>query len=103
MIEKVNENARKTALHKTMSQTMGEYPDGRLNDDDAGAVGLAIGIENGRVVLQFPKPVVWVGFTSDDAVEIAVALMKYARRLGLSKTMVFASAAHVADGEGIEP
>lgn len=74
---------------KAMGQKMNEYPDGKLNATDEGALGLAVGLEDGRVVLQFPNPVVWVGFTGDEAMEIAVAIMKYARRAGLSKPVTW--------------
>ena len=72
-------------LHEEMKKLMGEYPNGKLTKDDAGAIAVAIGHENGAVILQFPKPVAWIGFTPDQAMEIAQTLMEHARAVGLTK------------------
>lgn len=76
------------ALSEAMNQLFGEYPDGRLNPDDAGAVAFAIGVEEGRVVLRFPKPVVWLGMTGDEALGLAQVLMQHARRAGITAPVV---------------
>lgn len=70
------------AIHQQMRDTYGEYPDGRLNEDDQGAVPMMMGVQNGRVVIEFPYPVKWLGFTPETAVEIAQALVKKARAAG---------------------
>jgi hypothetical protein len=75
-------------LSEAMRQLMGEYPDGRMNKDDAGAIAMQIGVEEGRVVMRFPKPVAWIGFTGDEAMEIAQVLMKHARKAGLTAPAV---------------
>ncbi len=67
---------------------MGEYPDGRLNDDDSGAVSMAIASQGDKVLLQFPKPVAWVGLTGDQAMQLAQDLMKHARRAGITAPFV---------------
>jgi hypothetical protein len=72
-------------LSEAMRALMGEYPNGRLSKDDAGAIAVSIGEESGRVVMRFPKPVAWIGFTGDEAMEIAQTLMKHARAAGLTK------------------
>jgi hypothetical protein len=53
------------ALSDAMGRIFGEHPDGKLNADDAGALAFAVGVEAGRVVLRFPKPVAWMGMTGD--------------------------------------
>ena len=58
-------------LREATRRSFGEYPDGRLNENDAGAIAVEIGHEEGRVIIRFPKPVAWIGFTGDQAVEIA--------------------------------
>ncbi len=72
-------------FHRALAETLGEYTAGRLNADDAGALPYMIGRENGKVVLRFPKPVVWIGFTGDQAMEMASALVKHARLMGITK------------------
>lgn len=76
------------ALSEAMQRLLGEYPDGRLNDDDAGAIAMAVGVNNDRVVIQFPKPVTWVGMTGDQAMQLASDLMKHARRAGITAPIV---------------
>jgi len=72
-------------LHDTMKNLLGEYPDGKLNKDDEGAIAMAISIDSHRIRLEFPKPVKWIACTADEAAEIAITIMKHARKLGLTK------------------
>lgn len=76
------------ALSESMQRLLGEYPDGRMNEDDAGAIAMQIGTEQGRVVLRFPKPVAWVGMTGDEAMQLAQDLMRHARRAGITAPVV---------------
>jgi hypothetical protein len=69
-------------MHNAMRQIFGEHPNGKLNADDAGALALEIGVERGAVVIKFPKAVAWIGFTPDQAMDIAGALIKHARAAG---------------------
>jgi hypothetical protein len=72
------------ALSEAMKTLLGEYPNGKLNKQDEGGVAVAIGSENGAVVMKFPKPVAWVGYTPAQAMEIASSLIKHARACGHS-------------------
>lgn len=71
-------------LREHMKGLMGEYPQGRLNKDDAGAVAMSVCVESEKVILRFAKPVAWVGFTGDEAIELAQVLIKHARAAGLT-------------------
>ncbi len=75
------------SLNATMKQVFGEYPDGKLNVDDAGGIALAVRVETGRVVVAFPKPVAWIGFTADQAMSLAELLIKNARLAGSAKPL----------------
>jgi hypothetical protein len=79
---------RAAAMSGLMKQLMGEYPNGRLNKDDAGAVAMAVSSESSVVRLDFPKPVTWIGFTGDQAIQLAQDLMKHARRAGITTPVV---------------
>ncbi len=57
----------------------GEYPEGKLNEDDEGELRLAVGHNEGNVILDFGKPVVWVGLPPDTADAIADMLRKHAQ------------------------
>lgn len=74
-----HEDEIRQAMSKEMAKLLGEFPDGKLNAADEGAVSVAIGHEDGRVVMRFPKPVAWIGFTAAEAVDIAQTLLNHAR------------------------
>lgn len=75
------------AMSEAMRKLMGEYPNGRLNENDAGAIAMSCGVESGRVVLRFPKPVAWIGMTPDEAMGMAEMLVKHARAAGSDKQL----------------
>jgi hypothetical protein len=75
-------------LSEAMRRLFGEYPDGKLNPDDAGAVAMEIGVENSRVVIRFPKPIAWIGMTGDEAFELAQCLLRHARNAGVTAPLV---------------
>jgi hypothetical protein len=75
-------------MSAAMKQIFGEYPNGRLNADDAGAVAVSISNEGGVVRMEFPKPVAWIGFTGEQAMEIAQTLIKHARKAGVKSPLV---------------
>jgi hypothetical protein len=77
------------AMSEAMKQVFGEYPDGKLNAQDEGGIAIAVATENGRVILRFPKPVAWIGFTADEAAELAMLIMRHARKVGLTKPVTF--------------
>lgn len=72
------------AMRDAMKKLMGEYPNGRMNEDDAGAIAMAVGHEDGRVVMKFPKPVAWIGFSGDEAMALAQLLITHARKAGIT-------------------
>lgn len=78
-------NEAQRAMSEAMRELMGEYPQGRLNANDAGAVAMAVRTEAGKVIIDFPKPIAWIGFTGDDAMALASLLVKHARVAGLTK------------------
>lgn len=75
-------------LHEAMQKLFGEFPDGKLNVDDSGAVAMSVGVENHRVVVRFPKPVAWIGMTGDEAFELAQVLLRHARHAGVTAPLV---------------
>lgn len=46
-----------------------EYPRGRLNGDDEGALAVKIAVDHGarRIIIAYPKPVAWVGMALNEA------------------------------------
>lgn len=81
-------NKQSTELHDAMRKLFGEFPDGKLNPDDSGALAMSVGVESGRVVMRFPKPVAWIGMTGDEAFEMAQMLLRHARNAGVTAPLV---------------
>jgi hypothetical protein len=75
-----NDQERELAAH--MKRVFGEFPNGRLNENDAGAMAVAIGVENGVVIMNFGHSLKWIGFTPDQAIDLAEILIKHARKCG---------------------
>lgn len=74
-------------LNDTMRKVFGEFPNGRLNKDDQGAMAMAIIHENGAVVMRFPRNLNWIGFTPEQAIDIAESLVEHARKCGCTKPL----------------
>ena len=49
----------------------GEFPEGKLTEKDEGAVVFAVGVEQGKVVIQFDTPMSWLGMLPDQALQLA--------------------------------
>lgn len=77
--------ARSPEVSEMMRKLLGEFPDGKLNKGDEGALAFEIGTSHGRVVLRFPKPVAWIAFTPEEAMGIAETFVQYARLCGSKK------------------
>lgn len=57
---------------------MNQYPRGKLNDDDEGMLNIAIGERDQTVIIDFGKPVVWIGMSKPEIVQFATTLLKRA-------------------------
>lgn len=67
-------------LHEAMKNIFGEYPNGKLNDQDEGALAMMISSEPGIVKVQYPKPVSWIAFSPEEAIGLAQSLLEHARK-----------------------
>jgi hypothetical protein len=70
----------KQHLHNNVGAT-GVYPEGKLRDRDEGEIAFAVGAEQGKIILNFGKPVAWIGFTPEQAMEIARTIRNKAKRM----------------------
>lgn len=59
------------------------YPKGRMGGDDEGELAFAVGVDekHGTVVLNFNKPVSWMGMYPQDAMKLAALLIEKARAM----------------------
>lgn len=81
--QKAMEQAEKR-MHKKMGELLGEYPDGKMNVQDEGAVAMLVQLEEGKIVIRFPKPVAWVGFTEVEAMQLAQTLVDLSKQISKS-------------------
>jgi hypothetical protein len=60
----------------------GQFPRGKMNTDDEGELQFAVGSDpdKHKVIINFGKPVAWIGISPADAEQIAQSLIKHARR-----------------------
>ena len=56
-----------------MASPFKQFPRGRLNAEDEGAIQVAVGVQDDVVVLAFPKLVSWVGMPAEQAASFAAA------------------------------
>ncbi len=57
----------------------GKFPQGSLNKDDEGELKMLISHDGeGKVIIDFGKPVRWVGMSSTEAVDLARVLISHA-------------------------
>jgi hypothetical protein len=65
----------------------GDYPRGKLRDDDEGGIRFAVIVRDKTVVLDFGQPVAWLGIPASDARALARAIMAAADRADPKKTL----------------
>jgi hypothetical protein len=56
----------------------GDFPQGKLNPDDEGALNVGVTNKDGVVVINFGTPVAWFGMPTDQAIEFAKLIMRNA-------------------------
>jgi len=59
----------------------GEFPDGKINEHDEGEINIGLRVDGPNVILDFGKPVVWLGFPPEIARDLAAALIEHANRI----------------------
>lgn len=58
---------------------IGSHPDGVLRKGDEGLIQFAVGMEDGKVVIDFGTPVAWLGMTPQQAADFASSILNRAR------------------------
>jgi hypothetical protein len=59
----------------------GDFPQGKLNQDDEGGIQIAIGSDSGAVRIDFGKPTAWFALPPDEALALASVIVKHAMAL----------------------
>ena len=58
----------------------GEFPEGKLTQDDEGEIKIAITNYEGKVIINFGSQVTWIGFTPELAEAVALSLLEKAAK-----------------------
>ncbi len=67
--------------NKKPTGATGDFPQGKLNEEDEGGLNIAIGVKDGAIMLEFGKPVGWLGLDPGTAEAMANNLLKHAATL----------------------
>lgn len=65
----------------------GKFPQGKLTADDEGEMTLAIGIENGKIVIRFGTVTTWLGMDAATARGMADSLIRKADELEITRML----------------
>lgn len=79
----LDKERRKNARPITMTGATGQFPDGKLSDNDEGEIMIGIAVYRGKVLFNFGKPVQGIGFTPEQAEQIGRDLINKAREAAL--------------------
>lgn len=79
-------NSSDAQMNDLMAKAMGlgatkKFPEGKLTEQDEGELMMAITAVNGKVVINFGTPTAWIGFTKNQAYELANTLRDKANSL----------------------
>jgi hypothetical protein len=68
-------------LGKVQKTLQGEFPRGRVNAQDEGALAMTVGHDPQKktVFLAFAQPTSWIGFGPQQAMDLAASLVEHAR------------------------
>lgn len=65
-------------MEKSKFGATGQFPDGKMNADDEGEIQFGITNNGSEVILNFGKPVTWLGMPPSLARQLAAMLTKHA-------------------------
>jgi hypothetical protein len=70
-------------VNQLLGTSVPKYPQGKLNDDDAGEamMALAVDVKARTVVIHYPKPILWIGLGKQEALNLAAKLTELANEL----------------------
>ncbi len=57
----------------------GDFPRGKFSEDDEGALRFGIAVKDKTVLINFGRPVAWIGLDKNGAIEFAETILRRAR------------------------
>lgn len=76
---RINELLNKDVL-KDFGATK-KFPEGKLNENDEGEIKFGITHAEDRVIMNFNTAVKWIGFTKEQAIQVAETLIKHSKEI----------------------
>lgn len=70
-----------TVVHDYRPGPTGDFPKGKLNEDDEGGLQIVVTHDEGVVKVAFGKPTAWLGLPPEEAVQLAGLIVKHAMDL----------------------
>lgn len=70
--------------HANLAQQLGatgNFPGGQLTSTDEGELALGVTAYKGKVVMQFGKPIAWLGMSPEQARALALLLRQHANQI----------------------
>ncbi len=62
------------------------YPRGKITADDDGAIAIRMAVKSNTLIIDFGKPVHWIGLGLQDVRSLRVMLDRYIRELETAET-----------------
>lgn len=59
----------------------GDFPQGKLNEDDEGGLQIGVTTESGKVVIEFGTPIRWIAMAPEQAIELGKLLTQRAEAI----------------------
>lgn len=59
----------------------GKFPNGKLNENDEGELVFGIAIDEGKMVMNFGKPIKWIGFEKKQVEELITYLSEKVKEM----------------------
>ena len=86
LINKLNDIDRQKLINSLLANPLGatgNFPDGKLNENDQGELALSIGIDREKnvIIMNFGTQVAWIGIPKQQAIEMGEGMIKRANEL----------------------
>jgi hypothetical protein len=78
-VRRIRDELDRVAREHQLGAT-GQFPEGKLTGEDEGEIKIAVGVHEGKVVVNFGKPVAWIGFSPQQARELAESIRRASYR-----------------------
>ena len=59
----------------------GNFPDGKIDPNDEGEIRFAMTISDGKLIINFGKPIVWVGLTKENVNDLITYLQENVKEM----------------------